>query len=338
MRPFFREERAQMQTDFSRMFDLTYPIVAAPMFLVSTSALVKAAAEAGIMGTFPALNYRPIEAFAAAVQDIKKATKAAIGVNIIVQEANRLRDQQIDIALQEGVELIITSLGNPRTVIERAKGTKTRVFCDVVNLQHAEKVRDLGADGLIAVSHGAGGHAGTISPFVLIPRLRQATSLPVLAAGNIVDGRGLAAALALGASGAYIGTRFIASEEAEVDADYKQSIVDYDMEDIVSTHKVDGFPGNFILTPRLRMIGPESGFWELALSRSAYLRRVLAMGRAARALFKKNDKNSYKTIYSAGQGIGLIEETKSVAAIVEEIVSGYRRVLANLPPLSEKER
>jgi nitronate monooxygenase len=243
MRPFFREERAQMQTDFSRMFDLTYPIVAAPMFLVSTSALVKAAAEAGIMGTFPALNYRPIEAFAAAVQDIKKATKAAIGVNIIVQEANRLRDQQIDIALQEGVELIITSLGNPRTVIERAKGTKTRVFCDVVNLQHAEKVRDLGADGLIAVSHGAGGHAGTISPFVLIPRLRQATSLPVLAAGNIVDGRGLAAALALGASGAYIGTRFIASEEAEVDADYKQSIVDYDMEDIVSTHKVDGFSG-----------------------------------------------------------------------------------------------
>jgi nitronate monooxygenase len=327
------KEAASLQTPFTEAFGIAWPIVLAPMFLVNTEKLVIAAAKAGIMGTFPAMNFRPMARYREAIQKIKTETgNAPFGINIIVQSSNKLQQEQVDIALEEGVQFIISSLGSPRYLLKLAHQTNTKVYCDVIGLEMAKKVADLGADGLVAVGAGAGGHAGNISPFALVPNLAQNIKLPVLAAGSIVDGRGLAAALALGASGAYMGTRFIASAEAEVSAEYKNAIIDAASEQIVSTHKVDGFPGNFILTPQLKKLGVEAGFWELLASTYPKFKRLIALSRAAKSLMsEQGPKANYKTHFSAGHGVGLIDSIEPVELIVDRIIEQYRQIKSQLP-------
>jgi nitronate monooxygenase len=321
-----------IKTPFTEMFGIKYPIVAAPMFLVSTVKLVTAVSEAGGLGTFPALNYRPVENYRKALKEIKEKSDKPFGVNIIVQNSNKYRDEQIDISLEEGVPLLITSLGSPGSIIKRAHETGTKVFCDVVGLKHAQKVIDLGADGLIAVGSGAGGHAGTIAQFALIPQLVRNFNVPVLAAGSIVDGAGMAAAFSLGAAGIYLGTRFIASSEAEVPEAYKNAIVNTTPEKIIYTDKVDGFPGNFILTPELEKIGLEKGILELILSKSRKLKKAISLARAGRALLMtKGEKASYKTVFSAGHGAGLIDSVLSSEEIIRKIVEEYGEVKRRLP-------
>ncbi len=323
---------AAVKTAFTEQFKIKYPIIAAPMFLVSTEKLVTAVGQAGGMGTFPALNYRPMSTYREAIRTIKSANDAPFGINIIVQSSNKYRHEQLEIALEEEVPLIITSLGSPRETIEKAHQTKTKVYCDVVGSEHAKKVTDLGADGLIAVASGAGGHAGTLSAFALIPQLVRQFNVPVVAAGSIVDGVGMAAAFALGAAAVYMGTRFIACEEAEVPEDYKQTIIGARAEDIVNTHKVDGFPGNFIRTPTLEKAGLESGLLEDIASHSKKLKRAIALSRAARSLLVKDKaKLSYKTIYSAGHGSGLIDEVLTVEQIIQNTVREYREIKKQLP-------
>jgi nitronate monooxygenase len=321
-----------LKTDFTEQFDVKYPIICAPMFLVSSVKMVVAAGEAGGVGTFPALNYRPVEKYLQAIREIKSLTTKPFGINIIVQKTNKYQHEQIEHALEEKVPLIITSLGNPKEVIGLAHQVGTRVYCDVVGFEHAKKVADLGADGIIAVSFGAGGHAGDISPFALIPDLVRRIKLPVIAAGSIVDGIGMAAAFALGASAVYMGTRFIASKEAEVSEKYKNAITGAVCEDILNTDKVDGFPGNFIRTKELEALGLEKGLIELLLTRSKRIKRFLALSRAARSLLGDEDsKVSYKTIFSAGQGVGLIETVRSIQEIMEETVREYQEIKSRLP-------
>ena len=262
-----------LQTDFTKQFDIRYPIICAPMFLVSSVKMVVGASEAGGMGTFPALNYRPIERYHQAIREIKNQSAKPFGINIIVQKSNKYQHKQIDFALEENVPLIITSLGNPKEVIRLSHQVKTKVYCDVVGFEHAKKVADLGADGLIAVGYGAGGHAGDISPLALVPNLVRMIKLPTIAAGSIVDGGGMAAAFALGASAVYMGTRFIASKEAEVSERYKNEIIRAMSEDIVNTDRVDGFPGNFIRTKELEAIGLEKGLIEAILTKNKRIKR-----------------------------------------------------------------
>lgn len=289
-------------TDFTQQFDVRYPIICAPMFLVSSIKMVVGASEAGGVGTFPALNYRPIERYRQTIKEIKGLTAKPFGINIIVQKSNKYQYKQIEHALEEEVPLIITSLGNPKEVIRLSHEVGTRVYCDVVGFEHAKKVADLGADGLIAVGFGAGGHAGDISPFALIPNLVRMAKLPVVAAGSIVDGAGMAAAFALGASAVYMGTRFIVSKEAEVSEKYKNAIIRAMSEDIVNTDRVDGFPGNFIRTKELEAIGLEKGLIEEIITKNKRIKRFVSLSRAARSLFGKMDsKVSFKTVYSAGQ-------------------------------------
>lgn len=322
----------KLTTQFTTQFNIRYPVVLAPMFLVNTEKLVIAAAKAGIMGTFPAMNYRPINRYHEAIQRIKQESGSTFGINIIVQQSNKYQNEQIDGALSEQVALIITSLGNPKEVIRRAHETNTKVYCDVIGLEHAKKVADLGADGLIAVGCGAGGHAGTLSPFALIPHLVMHTQLPVLAAGSISDGKGLAAALSLGAAGAYMGTRFIASSEAEVDDSYKNAIIDAQPEQIIYTHKVDGFPGNFIHNAALDEVGIHPGFWETLVSQNKRFKRLIALTRAGKSLLgDSGKKTSYKTVYSAGHGVGLIDSVLSVDEIVQNIINEYRDIKQQLP-------
>jgi len=326
------KQTSSIQTAFTEQFNVKYPIVAAPMFLVSTIKLVSATSNAGGVGTFPALNYRPASEFHRALKEIKKQTKQAFGVNIIVQKTNKFQHEQLDYCFEEKVPLIITSLGSPRDIIKKAHQVGTKVYCDVVNLEHAKKVADAGADGLIAVGAGAGGHAGDISPFALIPYLVRETKLPVLAAGSIVDGAGMAAALSLGAAGIYMGTRFIATKEAETDAEYKQTILSARCEDIVNTDKVDGFPGNFILTEKLKKLGLKKTVLEEIVSMNPKIKKYISLGRAAKSLFgNPKSKASYKTVYSAGHGVGLISKVLSVDDIIQQTVSEYETIKKNLP-------
>lgn len=321
-----------IETEFTKTFGLDYPVVAAPMFLVSNTKMVVATSQAGGMGTFPALNFRPIENYRKAIKEIKSQTSKPIGINIIVQSSNKHRDQQVDIAIEEGVELLITSLGSPKEVLKKTSGTKTKVYCDVVGLEHAKKVQDLGADGLIAVGSGAGGHAGDVSLFALIPYLKKNVKLPILAAGSIVDGRTMLAALSLGAAGIYMGTRFIASHEADVSEDYKKAILNSGPEKIVNTDMVDGFPGNFIKTPLLEKYGLEPNAIEAVLRQNSKLKRYLSLYRAGRALFGSPEhKASYKNIFSAGHGVGLINEVLSTEEIIYKVINEYNELKTQLP-------
>jgi len=322
----------KIETTFTKQFNINYPIVCAPMFLVSTEKLVSSVSNAGGLGTFPALNFRPIENYKRAITEIKNQTHKAFGINIIAQKSNKYQSAQIDIALKENVPLIITSLGNPKEIIRLAHQTNTKVYCDVVGIEHSKKVTDFGADGLIAVGSGAGGHAGEISLFVLIPYLVHNTKLPVLAAGGISDGAGMSAALTLGASGVYVGTRFIASQEAEVYEEFKQAIINAKSEDIINTNKVDGFPGNFINNDALKKLGLKKGIFEEILSRSKKIKKGIALSRAARSLLAKdNSKVSYKTIFSAGHGVGLIDKIMKVEEIIYSMVNEYFEIKEQLP-------
>lgn len=294
----------RIETPFTTMFGVDYPIVCAPMFLVSYPDLVVGACEAGAMAAFPALNYRTHAELADAIAEIKSRTSRPFGVNLILLGNDRLAED-LALILREEVALIITSLGDPTAVIQQCRGTKTRVYCDVINQKHATKVCKAGADGLVAVAYGAGGHAGQISPFVLGPWLKREYGLPVLAAGGICDGRGLAAALALGMDAAYMGTRFIATKESPAASGYKDAIVTSQPEDIEYTDKVSGVMGNYIRTtlPENLMAGkPAIGRW--------------------------------KDIWSAGQGVGLIDDIPTCAELVRRLIAEYEEVRLGLPALA----
>jgi nitronate monooxygenase len=322
---------AAIETAITKMFNIDYPIIGAPMFLVSNEDMVVAASESGGMGSFPALNYRPIENYRKAIQAIKSRTKGPFGINIIMQQSNKFQDEHIDIALEEGVALIISSLGSPKKILQRAQGTNTKVFCDVIGLTHAKKAADAGAHGLIAVGSGAGGHGGDISPFALIPYLKKHIQLPLVAAGSISDGKGMLASLALGADGIYMGTRIIASKESAVNEPYKKAIVDSSSEDIVNTDRVDGFPGNFIKTqPIAELLQPN--LVDNVLSYNKRLKRWVSLMRAGKVLFGSQDqKLSYKNVFSAGHGVAAIDSILSIEEIFYSTVQEYHDRLKSLP-------
>lgn len=297
-----------MTTSVTQLLGIRYPIIAAPMFLVSNPDMLVAVGEGGGLGAMPSLNARTTDAFREAVREIKQRTNAPFGVNLILLGNDRLQ-ADLQVCLEEKVPLIITSLGNPTELIQLAHQHGTRVFCDVVNLKHAQKAQAAGADAVIAVSHGAGGHAGVISPFVLVPYLRQNLQIPVIAAGGISTGAGVAAALAVGAGAAYLGTRFIASTEAPVAEAYKQALLQASPEDIEYTPEVTGHPANFI--------------------RSS-LETFRASKQEATSEVKK-----WRDIWSAGQGVGLIDAIKPCGEIMADLVAEYEATRRGLPDLSQ---
>ncbi len=322
-----------MKTEFSKLFNIQYPIIAAPMFLVSNEDIVVKASEAGGLGTFPALNYRPLDRYEAALKNIKGRTKKPIGVNIIVNKSNARANDDLKIALKHGVEMFITSLGSPKEVIRQAHQNGAKVFCDVVNLEHAQKVQDLGADGVIAVSSGAGGHAGPISPLVLIPWLKTKLSIPVIAAGGISHGSQIAACLALGAAGVSVGTRFIACQEAQIDPAYKKAVVDSSPEDIVMTTKVSGTPAAVIRTEYIEKSGTELNFALKILKDHPLTKKYIVplihyLG--TKQLEEAATKPSWKTVWSAGQSVGLIDEVLTVEEIFLKFAREYDAAVASL--------
>lgn len=327
----------KISTPFTEQFDIRYPIIGAPMFLVSNEDMVVEVSEAGGIGTFPALNYRPIANYVRALKEVKNRTKKPVGVNIIANKSNKRQDDDLKHALEAGIDLFITSLGNPKEVIRQAHANGSKVFCDVTNLEHALKVQDLGADGVIAVSSGAGGHAGPITPMVLIPWLKKELSIPVVAAGGIADGPSMAAALALGADAVHVGTRFIASTEASIQKNYKDAVTKSNPEDIVLTTKVSGTPCTVINTPDVQKMGLELPWAIRALKENPKTKKFVvplihALGMLS--LEQAAKKSRWKEVWCAGQSVGLINEVLSCKEIVDKMVSEYDEAVKSLPQFS----
>ncbi len=288
-------------TPLSRRLGLRYPLVAAPMFLVSNRQMLLACAEAGILGAMPSLNRRTSEAFAEDLAWLKARTDKPFAINVTIglTEPERL-ERDVALCLEHEVAVMITSYGNPTEIVRRAHERDTIVFHDVINLRHGQKARDAGVDAIIAVSQGAGGHAGTVNPYVLVPWLRRELGVPIIAAGCISGGDQVAAALALGGELAYIGTRFIASEEAGAQDAYKALITTATHDDVVYTNEVSGVNANF-------------------------LRQTLQRGAS-----EGNPAKRWKDIWSAGQGVTLIDEVLPIERIVDDIVREYHDAKARL--------
>lgn len=330
---------SKIKTKLTELLGINVPIIGAPMFLVSNEDMVVAISEAGAIGTFPSLNYRPAENFEKALKNIRQRTAKPIGVNIIVNKSNTRQSDDLRMALNAGVNLFITSLGNPQTVIKEAHKQGAKVFCDVTNLDHALKVQDMGADGVIAVGVGAGGHAGPLSPVVLIPWLVERLTIPVIAAGGVADGQTMAAMLALGASGVSVGTRFIASKEAQVGQDYKNAVIKASPEDILMTTRLSGTPAAVIRTPYTEKMGLELPWAIEVLKKNPLTKKYIVplihyLG--MKSLEGAVNQPTWKTVWSAGQSVGLIHSEMPCAEIIAKMVSEYGRVLQKLPPLENE--
>ncbi len=323
-----------ISTKLTDLFKIDMPIIMAPMFLVSDSNMVKAAIENRIIGTFPTLNYRESENLDAVLKDINKYIETVenpgtYGVNLIAQKSNPYYKKHLDICVKNKVPFYITSLGNPKEVIEEAHKYGAKVFCDVTNIKHAEKVFSLGADGIIAVGQGAGGHAGPDPLQILIPALKQKfKDLPIIAAGGISTGIGLHSILVLGADGASIGTKFIASDEAPVSQEYKEAIVKAKSEDIVMTEKLSGTPSSIINTAYAKKIGYKQNWFERLLSKNAKTKKyfkMLVQLKGMKKLEKSVKPGNYKNLWIAGKSVEFIDEILPI----KEIIHKFKAELKN---------
>lgn len=316
-----------LRTAFTDLVGCKYPVIAGPMFLVSDENLVAAVSNGGGVGGMPSLNWRTTDEFRAVVRKVKKLTDQPFAVNLIVNKSNVRAGADLKVCADEGVPVVITSLGNPKETIKAMHSVGSKVLCDVTTLDYARKVEDLGADGVIAVSAGAGGHAGPTSPLVLLPYLKKHIRLPIVAAGGVATGEQVAACLLLGASAVQVGTRFIASKEAKVDKAYKDAILKAEPEDIVLTKKISGTPAAVIRTPYIDKQGLELNPLEEFLMKNGLTKKYTKMARSlwGAYLLQKAAKNTtWKEVWSAGQGVGLIEEVLPAAEIVQKLMRECR--------------
>lgn len=291
-------------TPLSRKLGLTYPLVAAPMFIISNKEMIVAAAEAGILGTMPSLNARTEEQFEADLKWIRSKTDKPFGINVTIGLTDPARlARDVELCLEYEVPVLLTSYGNPTEIVKQAHEKGATVFHDVIHLKHAKKAEAAGVDGIIAVSQGAGGHAGRVNPYVLLPYLRAQLDVPVIAAGCISGGDQVAAALSLGAELAYMGTRFIASAQCGAPQKYKDLVVGSTHEDIVYTDKISGIHANFIKQTLPDDASPAGG---------------------------PDGAKKWKDIWSAGQGVSLIDDIKPIEDIVQDIVREFHDAAARL--------
>jgi nitronate monooxygenase len=318
--------KEKIETKLTEMLGIRYPIIVAPMFLVSNTKMVIAAIKAGATAAIPALNYRTLDDLRAAIREVKSTVDGPIGINLIVNKSNFLYKDQLQVICEEKVDYIITSLGSPEETIRIAHQHGVKVFCDVTNLAYAKKVESLGADALIAVNNRAGGHAGDQSFEKLVPELKANCSIPVISAGGVGDGAGVRRVLESGADGLSMGSIFIASDEADVSQEYKQAIVDYGADDIVMTTKISGTPCTVIKTPYVEKVGTKQNWLERTLNKNKRLKKwfkALTFVRGMKALRKAAFSATYKTMWCAGPSIEHVKEIRPLGAIIEQLVKEY---------------
>jgi nitronate monooxygenase len=302
--------------------------------------MMKAGMDAGIAAAFPTLNYRTEEELANAIDELHaygKDKPGTFGVNLIAQRSNPYFERHLEICIDHKVPFFITSLGNPKLVIEKAHAYGAKVFCDVVNLEHAQKVYDLGCDGFIAVGQGAGGHSGPNPLQILVRALKNKFDIPVIAAGGVADGWGMASMLALGAVGVSVGTKFIATPEAGVNEAYKQAIVDSGMDDIVMSNKISGSWATVINTPYAKKIGTNQNLVERLLSNNKTTKKYFKMWVQYSGMKKLEESvlpANYKTLWIAGKSSEMVHDIQPVAQIVEEFKAELQQALDELHQLS----
>ena len=259
---------SQSKDNLCSMLGIDFPVIMAPMFLVSNEKMILEALNSGITGAIPALNYRTLDEFRSSIKWIKSKSSKPFGINLIVNKSNFKYKEQLRICCEEKVDFIITSLGSPEETIKKAHELGIKVFCDVTDLNFALKVEKLGADAIIAVNKEAGGHAGKISFKDLLPQLVQKCSIPIISAGGVGDAKGIQRMLNLGAAGVSMGSLFIATKEAPVSEEYKQACVQYGASDIVLTTKISGTPCTVINTPYVQEVGTTQNWIERFLSKN----------------------------------------------------------------------
>ena len=295
---------------------LRIPVIAAPMFIAGNPKLVIEQCKAGIVGSFPALNARPKEALDEWLNEIESALAAhpdaaPYAVNQIVHKSNDRLEHDLETCIRHKVPITITSLRAPNDVIPLIHAYGGIVLHDVINVRHAEKALEAGVDGLILVCAGAGGHAGTLSPFALIGEVRRFFDGPIVLSGAIASGNAILAALAAGADLAYIGTRFLATPEASVPDRYKEEIVRSAAGDIVYTDLFSGVHGNY-----LKHSVVNAGFDPLNLPKSDPKKMNFGSGSGV-------EKKVWRDIWSAGQGVGQIDSVVPVADVVAQLAREY---------------
>lgn len=295
---------------------LALPVIGSPMFIVSGPELVIAQCRAGIVGSFPALNARPQEALGEWLHQIREAVDdRPFAVNQIVHSSNKRLDHDLSLCVEQRVPIIITSLRAPGDVVRQVHAYGGLVFHDVISVRHAEKALAEGVDGLILVCAGAGGHAGTLSPFALLKEIRGIFDGPVALAGAITSGRDVLAARAMGADFAYMGTRFIATREANATPAYKQALVTGRADDILYTPYFTGVHGNY-LRPSIVAAGLDPD--------NLPARDKTSMN------FDSGAAKAWKDIWGAGQGVGGIRDIPATAELVGRLISEYRSALTEL--------
>ena len=293
---------------------LALHVVDAPMFLVSGTEIVIACCKAGIVGTFPALNQRSsdgLEKWLKIISENLTDKDAPYGVNLIVHKTNPRVQPDLNICIKYKVPLIITSLGAIADLVDEVHSYGGVVFHDVTTVRHAQKAAEAGCDGLILVCAGAGGHAGTINPFALLPEIRNFFKGTILLAGSISDGRSIAAAQMLGADLAYLGTRFIATHESKAPDAFKEMLVNSTAKDIMYTPAISGIPGNF-LRPSLEVAGFDPD--------------KLPIKKADQAEFgeqMQEERKAWRDVWSAGQGVGQIDDIPNAQDLIERLKEEY---------------
>ncbi len=305
--------------------NLKLPVICAPMFIVSNPDLVIAQCRSGVIGSFPALNARPMEMLDDWLLRIKRELAAdpqaaPFAVNQIIHPSNARLEHDMALCVKHEVPLVITSLSAPTAIVPRVHAYGGLVFHDVISVRHAQKAIEAGVDGLILVCAGAGGHAGTLSPFALVGEIRKFWDGPIALSGAIASGSAILAAQAMGADFAYIGTRFIATREANAVAAYKQALVDAAAGDIVYTPYFTGVHGNY-----LKQSIVAAGLDPANLP--ARDKTAMDFGAAAA---DSNGAKAWRDIWGAGQGVGAIDEILPAADVVARLQDEYRSAKAAL--------
>ena len=301
--------------------NLALPVICAPMFIISNPDLVIAQCKGGLIGSFPALNARPKELLDEWLTRIKAElaadpNAAPFAVNQIIHPSNERLEHDMALCVKHEVPLIITSLSAPAQIVPHVHAYGGQVFHDVISVRHAEKALEAGVDGLILVCAGAGGHAGTLSPFALVGEIRKFYDGPIALSGSITNGRAILAAQAMGADFAYIGTRFIATREANAIDGYKQAIVDSAAKDVVYTPYFTGVHGNYLKKSIVAAgLDPDN---------------LPVKDKTAMSFGGSRDAKAWKDIWGAGQGVGTIDDVLSTADLIARLKQEYRDARAAL--------
>ena len=312
------------------LLNIDYPIIMAPMFLVTNEKMMIEAMNMGIAACIPALNWRTDELMRAGITEIRrKAKKGSLGINLIVNQSNPKYKTQLATCVELGVDFIITSLGNPEEVINKCKAVNIKVLCDVVDEKFAKKVENLGADAVIAVNKEAGGHSGNMFSSELIPLLNKTVKIPVVSAGGVGNGKGFYDRLNKdGAAGCSIGSIFIATNESNVSAAYKNACVKYSDKDIVMSTKISGTPTTVINTPYVRKIGIKQVWLEKTLSKNNQLKKWIKMFtflKGMKVIENAATTATYKTVWIAGPTIKYTKKIRAVKEVVESLILGYEQ-------------